>query len=146
MTRRQHSSAPNGTARELTPRQTVTLTHLLTGVGVEEAAKLAGVGERTVWTWLRESPPFRRELRARQRQAMEDATAELQALASQAVKALGRVLNDSAAPHGAVVSAAKAVLEAGARGIELGEVAERVDALEQQMAAAPEPGSSLRRH
>jgi Transposase len=126
----RHSSAPDGTAQELAPRQTVVLMHLLTGVGVEQAAKLAGVGERTVWTWLRDHPLFARELRARQRQAMEDATSKLQAGAGEAVDALKRVMNDPKAPHSAVVSAAKTVLEAGYRGVELGELLERLDLLE----------------
>jgi hypothetical protein len=129
MTRR-HSSAPDGTPRELSPRQTVVLMHLLTGVGVEQAAKLAGVGERTVWTWLRENQLFTRELRARQRQAMEDATSKLQAGAGEAVDALKRVMNDPKAPHSAVVSAAKTVLEAGYRGVEIGDVAQRLEELE----------------
>ena len=121
---KQHESAPNGTGRELTPRQTLVITHLLGGVGVEKAAKMAEVGERTVWTWLREHEAFKRELRAQQRQAMEDATSRLHLVAGEAVEALRRVLNDTNAPHSAVVSAAKAVLDAGYRGLELNKPAE----------------------
>lgn len=121
---------------QLTPKQSAVLVHLIGGSRVEQAAQLAGVGERTVWTWLRENEPFKRELRSRQRQAMEAVTRKLQSSSGKAVEALERVLGDPAASHGAVVSAARAVLDTAYRGVEIGDLTQRVEELEERATEA----------
>jgi transposase len=130
-----------GAAEELTPKQTAVMVQLLAGAGAEQAAKTVGVGERTVWTWL-STPLFKNELRSRQRQALEGVTRKLQASSSKAVEALERVLGDPMAPHAAVVSAAKAVLDMAYRGVELGDLAERLEELEAAAEQAGRPGGS----
>jgi transposase len=114
------------------------LTHLLAGVDVEQAAKLSKVGERTVWRWLSDSEPFKRELRSRQRAAMDGATRKLQSAADEAIAALKRVMNDPEAPHGAVVSAARVVLETGYRNVELAEESESLAEVSRRLIALDE--------
>jgi hypothetical protein len=114
----------------LSPKQSAVMVHLLAGSGVEQAAKAGGVSERTAWNWLADSVPFKRELRARQRQALEGVTRKLQASSSKAVEALERVLEDPLAPHAAVVSAARVALDMAYRAFELGDLAERIEDLE----------------
>lgn len=123
---------------ELSPKQTAVLVQLVAGVDVEKAAVLAGAGERTVWRWLGENKPFRRELRLRQRQAMEAATRKLQSAAVKAVETLEAVMADATAPHAARVSAAKTILDTGYRAVELADVVQRLEELE----ASQQGGSS----
>ncbi|MEY4508193.1 MAG: hypothetical protein RLZZ450_315 [Pseudomonadota bacterium] len=127
---------------KLTPKECAVLVHMLAGLGVQQAAKLAGVGERTVWTWLRENEPFKRELRSRQRQAMDAVTRKLQSSSDKAVEALERVMGDATAPHGAVVSAARAVLDTAYRGVEVADLAQRIEELEGAAEQAKKRSSS----
>lgn len=134
-----------GAGAELEPKQLRAIAELMAARTVEEAAKRAGVGERTLRRWLTQ-PHFRRAYKGAQRTAFEHATARLQDITSLAVQTLEEMLRDEKTPPAVRMSGVKVALEAAARGIELGEVAERVDALEREMAVAPEAGSSLRRH
>jgi hypothetical protein len=94
------------------------------------AAAAAGVGERSLRRWLRE-PAFRDALLRARRESFGQAIGLTQKYAPVAVAALVRILNDSTSPHSSRVSAAGMLLKFGREGLELDDLAERVDRLEQ---------------
>ena len=90
----------------------------------------AGVNERTLRRWTR-APVFRSAwLRAR-RESFGQAIGLTQRYAPVAVATLVKVMNDTGAAASAKVTAAAVLLKFGREGIELEDLAERVDALER---------------
>jgi hypothetical protein len=77
-----------------------------------------------------QDPNFDRAYRRARRDAMGQATAQLQQASGSAVKALRAVAEDTASPPAARVSAARAVLDIGLRAIEFEELENRITALE----------------
>ena len=114
--------------RGLSPRQTIAIMHLLGGSSISKSADAAGVGPPQVYRWMREHEAFKRELEEHQRLAMEAATAQLHGAAGEAVDALLDVLRDAESGKQTVVSAAKAILDAGYRGFELSKRPEPAEA------------------
>lgn len=113
----------------MTSKQERTIAALLAHATVESAAVAAGVGERSVYRWLREER-FRAAYDEARRQALQDALRRLQAVAGQAVDALREIVADEAVRPAERVSAARVVLDFAVRGSELLDVEERLAALE----------------
>ncbi len=105
-----------------------------------KAAEAVGVGQKTLYRWLR-APAFSRAYHRARRDAFGQAIALTQRYAPLAVNTLVKVMADHDAPHHAKVSAATTLLRFGREGIELDDLAARVEALEQ---AAPQPVKSPR--
>ena len=103
---------------------------LLNNPTIGEAAKAAGLGERTLTRYLAD-PGFRAELRKRQDQALAAATAALSGLAGDAVGTLAGVMGDGEASPAARVRAAAVILAERRKVAELDDLAERVAELEQ---------------
>lgn len=101
---------------------------------IARAAEAAEVGERTLHRWLREDPSFVAAYRAARREAFGQAVGLTQRFASTAIGTLVRVMTDGSAPHTARVSAAVALLRFAREGIELDDIAARLDALEERLA------------
>lgn len=120
----------------LSPKQAQALEALLQGLPTARAAAAAGVNERTLRRWVRE-PAFRSALLEARREAFAQAVGLTQRYAPVAVSTLLKVMNDSTAPASAKVTAAAVVLKFGREGIELDDLAERVDALERAAKAGP---------
>ena len=97
-----------------------------------QAADAAGIGEVTLWRWLR-IPTFKEQYRLARREAVSQAVGQLQAACSVAVVALTDVFRDVNCPASAR-SAARTVLEMALKGVELEDLAVRVEELEQQAA------------
>ncbi len=112
------------------------LTALAAGRPVVEAAKLAGVGERTVYRRL-EDADFRRQLSALRGQMLERAVGMLADGAGEAAGIL-RTLAAKARSESVRLSASRAVLELGAKLREATELEERIAALEAQAQRGPE--------
>ena len=109
-------------------KQDEAIAALLTVPTVSAAARRIKVSETTLWRWLQE-PQFQRAYRAARRQVVEAAIGRLQQACGDAVTALRRNLTG----RGAVsVSAARAILGQAIEAIEIMDLAERVEALEQQ--------------
>jgi hypothetical protein len=120
----------------LTDRQEAAIVALLAEPTRAAAAAKAGVAESTLYRWLAE-PAFRRAYRESRRAVVEAAIGRLQQAASAAVDALTKNLTcDNPA---AVNTAAKAIVEHAIRGVELADLAERVEQLERQMAGGGGP-------
>jgi hypothetical protein len=103
---------------------------LLTQRNVEEAAKVAGIGVRTLWRWLTDSE-FQAEYRQARRNVFSQAIARLQQGGSAAATTLIKIMVDSKEPAAARVRAADVVLSHGLRAIEIEELVARVDQLER---------------
>ena len=106
---------------------------LLTHPTVAEAAKACAVSEVTLWRWMQQ-PAFTERYRAARRQALEGAIGSLQQAASEAASALRR--NLACGVPSVEVRAALGILEQAIKGAELLDLQERIEALEQQQAAA----------
>lgn len=120
----------------LTPKQAQAVEALLQGQPMARAAAAAAVNERTLRRWVRE-PVFRAALLEARREAFGQAVGLTQRYAPVAVATLVKVMNDASAPASAKVTAAAVVLKFGREGIELDDLAGRVDALERAAKVAP---------
>ncbi len=120
------------TEEKLTPKQERALVALLDCGEIKRAAKVAGVGEVTLWRWL-QLPAFQSRYRAARRQLVETAIAQLQSDCTIAVRVLREVAEDREAPASSRVAAAKTILEQSIGAIELMDLQERVEHLEKML-------------
>src|SRR5688572_29219747 len=104
------------------------LAALLSEPTVAQAATKAGVSESTLLRWLAE-PSFKARYRDARRQVVELAVTGLQQATSEAVATLSR--NMRCGVPASEIAAAKAVLDFAVKGVELVDLAERVESLEQ---------------
>ena len=116
--------------RALTPVQERAIIALLNEQTISRAAGVAEVGQRTLYRWLRQ-PEFSRAYREARREAFGQAIALTQRYAPVAVNTLVQVMMDDGAPSSSKVAAATTLLRFGREGIELDDLAVRVEALEQ---------------
>ncbi|GMV70184.1 MAG: hypothetical protein DYG93_07740 [Leptolyngbya sp. PLA2] len=116
---------------EVTARQEKAIAALINETTVARAARTSGIGLRTLHRWLVHDPAFRAAYRSARREAFGQAVALTQRYAPLAVTTLAQILSDPSAPHTARVSAAAAILRFGRDGIELDDLADRVEALER---------------
>ena len=105
---------------------------LLSAPSLEQAAKKAGLSRATLYRWMRE-PDFKTALRAARREVVDATIGRLQAATAEAVTALVKALTCTTPT--VRVSAARAILEFSFRSVELGDLEERLSALEQQFGA-----------
>ncbi len=120
----------------LTGRQQKGLEALLSEPTITRAAEVAAVGERTLRRWLAE-PAFRAAVNAARRESFGQAIGLTQKYAPVAVATLVKVMQDASGGPSAKVSAAATMLKFGREGIELDDLAARVEALEQAAAVPP---------
>src|SRR5262245_24116243 len=113
----EQTMADNG---RLSPRQERAVLALLLEPNIREATKSAGVGERTVYAWLKD-PVFGAAYREARKAAVTRALGSLQQAASEAVETLTTIMQDETAPAPARVSAAKNVLDFDVKAVELEE-------------------------
>ena len=113
----------------LSPKQERAILALLQEPTIAKAAKAAKVGERTIHRWLSDSI-FGRAYRKARREAFGHAIALTQHYAPLAVNTLATIMADTSAPSHARVTAASTLLKFGREGIELDDLAARVEALE----------------
>ncbi len=124
----------------LTVKQERAIVALLNEQTIAKAAAAAQVGERTLYEWLNQ-PDFSSAYRKARREAFGQAIALTQRYSPLAVNTLAQVMMDAAAPASAKVAAATTILRFGREGIELDDLAARVEALES---AAPKREKSAR--
>ena len=118
------------------------LAALLSEPTIAQAAAKASVSESTLLRWLAE-PSFKSRYRDARRQIVEVAVAGLQQATSEAVATLSR--NLQCGVPASEIAAAKAVLDFAVKGVELVDLAERVEALEQASELAAEREKGKRR-
>ena len=118
-------------SEDLTIRQEKAITALLSCRTVAEAAKLAQVGERSIYRWLKQDT-FQSHLRRARRQALSDRlSGRLQQVADRAVDTLDTILDDKKATTASRVSAVRAALRYACHGIEIDDFEERLAAVER---------------
>jgi hypothetical protein len=115
----------------LKAKQEEAIIALLAQPTIKQAAAAAGVGERTMHTWLKEDAAFVAAYRDARRQSFSHAVAMTQQYSSLAVNTLGKIMVDPAAQTSSKVAAASAVLRFGRESMELDDLAVRLEALEQ---------------
>lgn len=113
----------------LEPKQEEAILALLNEPSMARAAASVGIGERTLYRWLRD-PAFGSAYREARRQAFRHAIALTQKYAPMAVATLAKVMADEQAPWTAKVAAATTILRFGREGIELDDLVERIEAIE----------------
>lgn len=107
------------------------LAALLSEPTIVQAATTAGISESTLARWLAD-PSFRARHREARRQVVEQAISALQRATEDAVTTLTRNLRCGV--PASEIAAAKAVLDFAVKGVELVDLAERVEQLEQAAA------------
>jgi hypothetical protein len=103
---------------------------LCTQRNMEEAARAANVGKRTLVRWMK-LPEFREAYREARREAVSQANARMQQASSAAVSTLLKIMVDAAAPPAARVRAAHRILDGAKQAIELEDIEVRLAALER---------------
>jgi hypothetical protein len=116
------------TGGQLSGRQERVLLALLDTPSIKAAAAATGVNEKTVRRWLRQ-PEFQAAYRAARRAVVEETLALLQRIGAKAVAALHK--NLACEKPAVEVAAAVAILDRAIRGVELSDLAERVEELER---------------
>ena len=114
----------------ITPKQEKAILALLHEPTIPKAAKACGLGERTIHRWLTE-PEFTAAYRRARREAFGHSIALAQQYAPLAVNTLIKAMTDPESPYHSRVTAASTLLKFGREGIELDDLAARVEALEQ---------------
>ena len=114
----------------LTTKQAKALEALLQEPTMARAALVAGSNERTLRRWL-QLPAFKDALLRARREAFGQAIGLTQKYAPVAVASLVRVMQDEKSPPSSKVSAAAVLLKFGREGIELDDLAERIQQLER---------------
>lgn len=117
---------------ELTRRQNQVLAALLTEPTLGDAAEVAGVSKRTIQNYL-STPEFLSELRHKQNIIVSLVTANLVASMTEAVGVLRRIMHDGEATLATQSRAADSLLRHAKEMLELGELSERLVALEVQL-------------
>jgi hypothetical protein len=103
---------------------------LLTRPSIEDAARLAGVGEKTLRRWMRE-PQFEvRYLRAR-REVVSQTIARMQQATGAAGVTILKLMTDPNVPAAVRLRAAECVFDLAVRGIELEDLERRLSELEK---------------
>jgi Holliday junction resolvasome RuvABC DNA-binding subunit len=101
---------------------------LLTSATIADAAKVAGIGDKTARRWMKD-PDFAEQYRLARRSCMDQATAALQQAMSESVEAL-REIQFGGESEAARVSAARTIIDNALRSRESEDISARLDALE----------------
>ncbi len=119
-----------GHGEKLGRKQEEAIAALLSQRNIEEAARAAGVGTRTLIRWLK-LPEFRVAYREARRAAFSQSIARLQQASSAAATTLLKIMLDVNAPASTRVRAADSVLDHAKQAIELEDIEARVALLEE---------------
>src|ERR1039458_3596674 len=114
---------------KLSPKQKEAIAALLSQRNTEEAARVAGVGARTLYRWMKE-PEFERAYQDAMRTAFRQSIARLQQMTGPAVSTLGRIMADPTAPAASRVRASHCILERASEALEIEQLHARVAELE----------------
>lgn len=97
---------------------------------VSEAAKTVGIGETTLYRWLRE-PDFQEAYREAKYDVVQQALSQLQQACGEAAGVLREIMKDPKVPPYTRVSAARTILETSIKAVEQDVLEARIEKLEQ---------------
>ena len=103
---------------------------LLTKKDLQGAAEVAGVAVNTLLKWLQQEE-FKSQYKQAKQEVMQQAIANLQKAAGEAVQVLRDVASDKDVSPSARVSAAKVILDGALKGAEQENIIERIEELEK---------------
>src|ERR1022692_1311381 len=106
------------------------ITALLTRPSVEDAARVAGVGEKTLRRWMRE-PRFNVQYLRARREGVSQAVARMQQATGAAGTVVLKLMTDPNVPAAVRLRAAECVFDRAIKGIELEDIETRVSELER---------------
>ena len=119
---------PKNSENVITVKQQKAITALLTERTTRDAAKTAGVNEKTLYTWLNE-PAFRSALRSAEKDILDDVTRRLSAGQVLALDTLTKLIQ-TARHESTKLRAAVAWLEMSLKFRDMQDIEERLTALE----------------
>jgi hypothetical protein len=122
-----------GNGRNLKAKQEEAILALLTTTNVEQAARAAKIGPRTLYRW-QQDPEFDKAYRKACRDAFGQGTARLQQASGAAVSTMLKIMLDQNVSASTKLRAADLVRTHGAKAIEIEDVEARVAELERAMA------------
>ena len=105
---------------------------LLSQRNMDEAARVAGIGVRTLMRWLL-NPEFQAAYRQARRDVFSQSIARMQQASGAAVSTLVKVMVDPNSPASSKVRAADCLLDHATKGIELEDIEVRVTGLERSL-------------
>jgi hypothetical protein len=103
---------------------------LVTRQSIEDAARVAGVGEKTLRRWMRE-PQFNAQYLQARREGVSQAVARMQQATGAAGTVVLRLMTDANVPAAVRLRAAECVFTHAMKGIELEDVEVRLSELER---------------
>jgi hypothetical protein len=118
-----------GHGEKLGRKQEDAIAALLSQRNIEEAARAAGVGTRTLIRWLK-LPEFGKEYRKARREAVHQSVARLQQATGAAATIVLKLMTDPNVPAAVKLRAAECVFDRAFKGVELEDIEVRVAALE----------------
>lgn len=124
-----------GHGEKLGRKQEEAIAALLSQRNIEEAARAAGVGTRTLIRWLK-LPEFRREYRKARREAVHQSVARLQQATGAAASVVLKLMTDPNVPAAVKLRAAECVFDRAFKGVELEDIEARVSELERAAEAS----------
>ena len=105
---------------------------LISEPSIPKAAKVVGVGEKTLWRWLKDEN-FKKEYQASRNQIVIQVFAQVQAGLTEAVNTLREVMKNKKAPASSRVSAAKTMLDIGVKSIDVEDLEKRISEIEERI-------------
>jgi hypothetical protein len=133
-----------GNGGKLGRKQEEAIIALLSQRNIEDAARAAGVGARTLIRWLK-LPEFRVAYREARRAAFSQSIARLLQASSAATTTLLKIMLDPASPASTRVRAADSVLDHAKQAIEIEDIEARVSELEQATEVSKAGRGAMRR-
>jgi len=119
-----------GHGEKLGRKQEEAIAALLTQRNIEEAARAAGVGTRTLIRWLK-LPDFGKEYRKARREAVHQSVARMQQATGAAASVVLKLMTDPNVPAAVKLRAAECVFDRAIKGVELEDIEARVAELER---------------
>lgn len=126
----QKGPMKENSAKKLGRKKEAVILALLSQRSVEEAARVTGVGARTLYRWMRE-PEFDAAYREAKRASFSQSIARMHQLSGAAVTTLGKAMLDSNTPPATKVRAADTILDHMAKAVELEDLEARLAQLER---------------
>ena len=122
-----------GHGEKLGRKQEEAIAALLSQRNIEDAARMAGVGARTLIRWLK-LPEFGKEYRKARREAVHQSVARLQQATGAAASVVLKLMTDPNIPAAVRLRAAECVFDRAIKGVELEDIEARVAELEESKA------------
>ncbi|MEH7440477.1 hypothetical protein V7182_23805 [Neobacillus drentensis] len=126
----------------INPKQEKAIAALLTEPTIQLAAEKAGVGETTLYRWMKEET-FDKAFKEARKSALSQTISRLQQTTTDAVNTLKSVMENEEAPASSRVTAAKTVLEMAFKAYELEDLASKVEEMEQYLQEVKAEGGSI---